>query len=70
MKLTGMALIGLAGAALITVPAAADRMVVQRTVVHHDDNHWHGHGWHNRGWNHHRTCSTHWYHHRRVTRCY
>jgi hypothetical protein len=63
MTIKGLSLLALFGAAAFTAaPAMADRIVVQRTVVHHTDNGWH----HDRR---HRVCRTRWVHHHRVTRC-
>jgi len=73
MKLSGIALFaGIAVSAIAAAPVAAQdhvsehRVEVHRTVTTSDDRH-------DNGWRHHigrhKVCRTHWYHHRKVTRC-
>ena len=73
MKLSGIALIaGIAVGAIMAAPVAAQDRVsehkveVHRTVTTSTDSH--DNGWHHQV-RRHKTCRTHWYHHRRVTRC-
>lgn len=70
MKLSGITLIaGMAVGAIVATPVGAQERVserhveVQRTVTNHTDN-----GWHHQV-RRHKVCRTHWYHHRKVTRC-
>jgi len=73
MKLSGIALIaGIAVGAVTAAPISAQDRVsehkveVHRTVTTSTDSH--DNGWHHQV-RRHKTCRTHWYHHRRVTRC-
>jgi len=73
MKLSGIAFIaGIAVGAVTAAPIAAQDRVsehkveVHRTVTTSTDSH--DNGWHHQV-RRHKTCRTHWYHHRRVTRC-
>jgi hypothetical protein len=67
MKLSGLALLaGIAVSSLAVAPAMAQRHVeVSRTVTTHTETNG---GWHPE-WRRHKVCRTHWYNHRKVTRC-
>jgi len=71
MKLSGIALAAaIAVGTVAAAPAAAQERISERQVEVHRTvtTTRHDNGWHHQA-RRHKVCRTHWYHHRKVTRC-